>query len=104
MQIDTSEVRQLSVEWKKVPADLARHARPVVMKGATNIKKQLREEMGKSKHFKAARYIDFELDEDGYGAEIGPIKEGAGNLANIAYFGGAHGGGGTVPDLSLIHI
>ena len=36
--------------------------------------------------------------EGGMAAEIGPEKVGAGNLAVIAYWGGANGGGGTVED------
>lgn len=34
-------------------------------------------------------------------AKVGPVKGGAGSLANIAYFGGTHGGGGTVRDPQL---
>ena len=30
--------------------------------------------------------------------EVGPRKGKPGSIANIAYFGGANGGGGTVPD------
>ena len=76
----------------------------VVSKGALNIKKQLREEAEKSLHFKGVAWtISYDITEDAgeVGAEIGPEKKAAGNLGNIAYFGGVHGGGATLPDPQL---
>jgi len=73
----------------------------VVSRGALNIKKQLREEAEKSLHFKGVAWtISYDITEDAgeVGAEIGPEKKAAGNLGNIAYFGGVHGGGATLPD------
>jgi len=73
----------------------------VVSKGALNIKNQLREEAEKSVHFKGVAWtISYDITEDAgeVGAEIGPEKKAAGNLGNIAYFGGVHGGGATLPD------
>ncbi len=73
---------------------------PVLSKGALNVKKQLQKEAGQSRHFRIARHISYDIIRDAAGleAEIGPEKTGAGNLANIAYFGGARGGGGSLPD------
>jgi len=76
----------------------------VVSKGALNIKNQLREEAEKSVHFKGVAWtISYDITEDAgeVGAEIGPEKKAAGNLGNIAYFGGVHGGGATLPDPQL---
>ena len=94
-------------DLRALAADLAKgvdlgEVRGVVRKGATNIKKQLRTEAAGSRHFKMAQAITFDEIQSlgGPAAEIGPVKKGAGNLANIAYFGGAYGGGGTVPDPS----
>lgn len=98
IQIDMSEVRELAADFRRVPAEVQRVAKPVVAKGALKIKNQLRDEMADSRHFQAANFIGYDLTDGGFGAEIGPEKSGAGNLANIAYFGGANGGGGTVPD------
>lgn len=73
----------------------------VVSKGALNIKNQLRSEAEKSPAFKRLAWtVSYDLTEDPSGteAEIGPEKKAAGNLGNIAYFGGAHGGGATLPD------
>lgn len=97
VQVDVSEVRQLVADMREIPAELARHVRPAVAKGALNIKNQLRDEWKKSTHFTGAP-INYDIEDDGYSAEIGPEHKGAGNLANIAYFGGSNGGGGTVPD------
>ena len=114
IEIDTSEVRELIADWTRVPDMMAREGRPVIERGARNIRDQLRDEMRSSKHFKStAKAISYDLDNDGYGAEIGPEKGGSGALAVIAYFGGSAwsgrrrpgrgwqqgpGGGGTVPD------
>lgn len=98
MEIDVSEVRQLAVDFRQVPDALARHAKPAVVRGGVSIKDQLRAEMGASAHFRAADSITFDVTDGGYTVEVGPTKTGAGPIANIAYFGGVNGGGGTVPD------
>ena len=114
IEIDTSEVRELIADWTRVPDMMAREGRPAIERGARNIRDQLRDEMRSSTHFKgAAKSISYDLDDDGYGAEIGPKKGGPGAIAVIAYFGGSAwsgrrrpgrgwqqgpGGGGTVPD------
>ena len=102
IEIDTSEVRELAMDMRQVDARLARHLKPIVSKGALNIKNQLRKEMAGSQHFKgAASAISYDLLDGGFTAEIGPSSEGGspGNLANIAYFGTSRGGG-TVADPS----
>ena len=98
VEIDAHEVKEFASELGKVPTKVVTGVRPAVVKAGVNMKKQLREEMDKSKHFKASRSINFDVSDGGMAVEVGPTKSGAGNLANIAYFGGAHGGGGTVPD------
>ncbi len=75
----------------------------VVADSATRIRDQLRAEAAASRHFgKIAPTItsDVKAVLGGGEAEIGPEKRGQGNLAVIAYFGGSHGGGGTLPDPS----
>ena len=98
VEIDTHEVKEFASELGRVPAKVVTGVRPAVRKAGVNMKNQLREEMAASKHFKAANSISFDEGDGGMAVEVGPTKSGAGNLANIAYFGGAHGGGGTVPD------
>lgn len=101
---DASEVRVLSADLRSAPTRAVLAARPVIFKGATKIKEQMRSEMAASTYFKgAAGAIDFDLDAAGLTAEIGPKvgpgqRGGLGGIAyGTAYFGGSRGGG-TVPD------
>ena len=80
--------------------------RPVVSKGALNVKTAMQDDLKGSAYFKqVAPGISYETsdDKDGVEAVISPDadRRAAANLANIAYFGGAHGGGGTVRDPQL---
>lgn len=73
----------------------------VVGKGALNVKNGMRKDAEASRHFRLAPHIGYDhftFDPSGLSAQIGPQRRGAAKLANIAYFGGAHGGGGTIRD------
>lgn len=87
-------------------------SRAVVQKGALNVKNDFDDSLSESPYFKGVGgsvTFDTKVTSDGVEAEIGPDKSrhwgtpGPGKsrpaapLANIAIFGGAHGGG-TVPD------
>lgn len=97
--IDTSEVRALAVDMTSASLRLAVEAPKAVFKGAMAIKTQLRAELGASGYFGGgAPMVSFDITGGGLAAEVGPEARGAALLENIAYFGGAHGGGGTVPD------
>jgi len=78
--------------------------RPVIAKAAVNVKESMREDLRDSAHFKGgAPAVTFDLiNTASYSeAEIGPVSGPGrmrGDIASIAYFGGAHGGGGTVRD------
>lgn len=92
-------------DLRKLAADLAKgldesKVRGIVRKGGVNIKTHLRAEASGSRHFRLARHITFDERESlgGPGVEVGPERQGAGRLGVIAYFGGVHGGGGTLPD------
>lgn len=83
--------------------DLLDAVKPVVAKGALNVKTSMREQMEQSEHFaQVAPSITYDTREGAtwVEAEIGPKTAGqvVGDLAHLAYFGGAHGGGGTVRD------
>lgn len=106
MSFDTSEVRALAADLTRAGSGAAAKVRPVVVKGAANIKRQMRAEMGSSPHFKGATpSIDFDMSTTGglaggvIEAQIGPkVGDGeTGGLASIAYYGSSRGGG-TVPD------
>ena len=102
IDIDMSEVRELAADLRAVDSRLVRHVKPILVRGALNIKNQLRSEMRKSTHFApVARGISYDdtSTPGEYSYEIGPEKGAPGSLANIAYFGGGvMSGGGTVPD------
>src|SRR5690625_321005 len=102
--IDTSQLRELAADMRQVDSRVARWVRPVVERGAFNVKSDMQRAANESRHFRIARAISYDMHDRGFGgvgeyaAEIGPVKGRPGSLANIAYFGGANGGGGTVED------
>lgn len=110
MQVDVSELRRLGTQLKLVAPALVPKIKPIVTKGAQNIKKAMQADAKKSKHFKqlaaAVGYdinrIDYGLD-GGFEAVIGYGGKGefsygaaAAPLAGIAIFGSSRPGGGTV--------
>ena len=106
LAFDTSEVRALAASFDRSVTRIAPEVRKVILVGAMKIKKQMRQDMQTSPHFKGtSQAIDFDmLTTGGIGgatieAVIGP-KVGSGEtggLASIAYFGNSRGGG-TVSD------
>ena len=100
MAVDVSELRKLATDLSSAPKLVKSEARGVISKAALNIKTQMRDEVARSRHFRFAHTISYDLRVSGdtIEAEIGPETGGAGSLAGFAYFGGVNGGGGTVPD------
>lgn len=103
--IDASELREFAAVLDAKAQATARQVRQVVSKGAVNIKNQMQVEAAGSRWFRIASTISYDMREvEAFGggvieAEIGPNRRfRAARLANIAYFGGANGGGGTIPD------
>ena len=105
-QFDTSEVRAFAARLSEAGKATQKQVRGVVEKGAINIKNQMRSEASGSSHFgQVAPTINYDIRVVGaFGggiveAEIGPNKaRRAARIANIGYFGGANGGGNTLPD------
>ena len=96
VSVDAAELRTLSVDLARIPDKVQKGVRPVVVKGAMQVRDKMRKDMRESPSFKGnARNISYDLkvDAGGVEAEIGPQPT---QLAHIAYFGGANGGGGTV--------
>lgn len=97
MEIDTSELRALSVDLGSAASKVLPEVRATVKRGLQNIKDDLSAEYAASRHFKAlAGSPSYDVDNGGLSGEVGPDKSRGGALANIAHFGGANGGGGTV--------
>ena len=96
VSVDAGELRTLAFDLARIPDKVQKGVRPVVVKGAMQVRDKMRKDMRESPSFKGnARNISYDLkvDGDGVEAEIGPKPTW---LAHIAYFGGANGGGGTV--------
>ena len=101
MDADLRELHALEVDLGRASGRVVDEADEVLERGALNIKDDLADSARRSKSF---RRIAETISYDGKAAigsisyEIGPDRErgGAAKLANIAYFGGAHGGGGTL--------
>ena len=113
--VDASELRALINDLRDAPNLVRKEARSVISKGALNIKNQMRDEVAKSRHFRFAHTVTYDIKGggDSISAEIGPKSGGVGSLAGFAYFGGSPwsgrkkpgrgwqqgpGGGGTVAD------
>ncbi|UJP41785.1 hypothetical protein [Cellulomonas palmilytica] len=95
--VDTTELRVLAVDLTKAAAATTDLVRPVVQRGALNIKRDLQADAAASAHFKgmtSSISYDTEVTRRGVEAEIGPDKKRRGGaLGNIAYFGTSRGGG-----------
>lgn len=99
VSVDVSELRRLAVDLDRSAADVAKGIQAVVAKGAVNLRQMMRDDMRESPSFApiaSAITFDLRVSGDGVEAEVGPRKGSPGSLANIAYFGGSNGGGGTV--------
>lgn len=102
MSADTSELHAFVAELGEVTPKVAAKVPGVVKRGANNVKQTMQSDFSGSRHFgQIGRTVSYDItmDANGVEAEIGPNKRfRAARLANIAYFGGANGGGGTVRD------
>ncbi len=101
MGFDTHEVKALAVELGAQPVRVAAEVSRSLFKGSMNIKRAWAKDLGSRPHFSpVAAAVDFEIEMNGDAqeAEIGPRKEGAGPLANVAIFGVPRGGGGMAKD------
>lgn len=104
VQVDVSELRTLARDLARIPDKVQRGVRPVVSKGALNVKQELQMDLASSEHFRGITFsvnYDVHVDATGVEGRIGPDKSKYGGaLANVAIFGTARGGG-TVPDPSV---
>lgn len=104
VQADVSELRTLSRDLARIPDTVQRGVRPVVSKGALNIKREMQMDLASSQSFSPITFsvsYDVKVDRGAVEAEIGPDKDRYGGaLANVAIFGTSRGGG-TVPDPSV---
>lgn len=109
VNIDDMELRTLGTWLREAGPEVNQAAPGVLRKAAVNIKDEWQEAARKSRHFALAHTINFDERDKGdvLEVEVGPDrtimggKRGKGSpaqLAGIAHFGGANGGGGTLGD------
>lgn len=94
-------LREFASSLAGTRARVADEINAIGAKGALNIKEAMRDDAKASRYFRIVRHISYDQTKNGprvFEWEIGVQGEGAGNLAGIAYFGGARGGGGTIRD------
>lgn len=104
LRFDASDFTALARDLDRAAAsDLIGQVAPTVARGALNIKTAMQEDLGRTRYFqRVADAVSYDHDTftEHTRAEIGPVSAGrqVGDLAHFAYFGGANGGGGNVPD------
>lgn len=99
-ELNMAEVSALAADMGTSAARVAAEARPIVTKGAVNVKNQMRADAEASTYFgQIGRAVNFDIRGSGLDlvAEIGYDKGSPGSLANIAIYGTSRGGG-TVAD------
>lgn len=101
VEIKVTGGKELIVAFGKASGSVLPKVDSVMKHGAENVKKGMAEDIRKSKHFR--RVADTVSYDSAYrfgavGYEVGPDadRDKVAHLANIMYFGGANGGGGTV--------
>ena len=107
MRIDTSELLAAAADFRLDADDVLDAATPVFSKAGLEIKRRMAQDFSESQHFHQlapAVTYDTKRTRNSLEVEVGvdaakPTAGGRpGPLANIAYFGGANGGGGSIPD------
>lgn len=96
MRVDTSEVREFAAKLAAAPEKKRRRVAMIVKKGAQNVKNETRADLTSSGNAAFRRIpIAYEMHERGsmVEADVAPTDGGAGDLANLAFFGTAKGGG-----------
>ncbi|NOJ59756.1 hypothetical protein [Arthrobacter sp. 260] len=101
--IDSSELNGLAADFSRAGSVAVGKVRPIVSKGALNIKNRMQKDASASRHFgQIAPTIDYHINatDEGIEAEIGPNKARgrSASLAGLAYFGSSRPGGATVMD------
>lgn len=96
MTLDTSELDKLAGDWRNTVARLPARFKPTFAKAGLNVKNAINDDLAASRNagFRRIRVsYDPIPSAEGIGVEIGPREGGANELANIAFFGTAKGGG-----------
>lgn len=112
MRVDASELAAAAADFRLDASAVLDAAAPVFSKAGLEIKKRMAADFAQSQHFHQLAptvTYDTKRTRNSLEVEVGvdPAKGVAGGrpgpLENIAYFGGANGGGGTIPD-PIVHL
>lgn len=101
LSIDASGLTSWASELRAAGKTLPEAIRPVVSKGALNVKNGQNADLDESRSFRRIRSTyDTRFGRDFAEAEVGPKTSGevVGDLYHIAVFGGVNNGGGTIRD------
>lgn len=103
----SAELRALSRDLGTVPMKARDELTPIFRKTAQQVKTRMQDDLRGSGWFgQVARSVDYDVrtSKGSMTAEVGTnaARDSSAPLAGIAYFGGARGGGGTVPDPEYI--
>lgn len=110
--VDTREIAALALVFQEAARSSPKAVRGVVSRGALNVKRDWQKAIRGSRHFNrdggtgrggnADRSVSYDVRVAGttIDAEVGPdrSRSSQARLLGIAHFGGANGGGGTLPD------
>ncbi len=99
--MDLSQVNRLVVDLGRIPGRVVPEVRQIAERGALNVKNRMVADARGSRHFKQiAPTISYDESTRAgvVSFDIGPDRDraDAARIANIAYFGGRNGGGGTL--------
>lgn len=93
-EFDASDVYEFALGLDKSISDVRKTMRPVVARGALNVKKDLQQDADGHAHFRylpATISYDTKVLQGEISAEIGPDKDKRGGaIANVLYFGTSH--------------
>ena len=97
VELDMSELLAFGRDLSRSGTEVLGKVRPVIAKGALNVKNAMCADMQGSRHFEqVARSITYDTKSGAVmaEAEVGPVTEGrtVGDLAHLAYFGGVNSG------------
>lgn len=99
--MDLTQVNRLVTDLGRIPGRVVPEVREIAERGALNVKNRMVADARGSRHFKQiAPTISYDESTRAglVSFDIGPdrSRDDAAKIANIAYFGGRNGGGGTL--------
>lgn len=99
IQLDMSELNDFVTSAGAKSKEFRQQVKPVIAKAGLQLRRKMRADASKSKHFKRIKpRITYDITDRGMAVHVGPKLGWQGSLAHIAYYGGVRGGGGKIAD------